>query len=698
QKEKPRKNTASTRSYFASQAVICVFSSHFISISLAAIITASVTKCFSSIGTRKRSVDSVGEGEKNYPSTAETQNQPILPTITIMQKQWELIKEFSLPGELALSITYLQRALRDCAVQHQILASKINNLPMHQRPKVKQYMMELEREMLSIGKEQEGLVRQLSERVKRFQMAVQSQRLITLSDDLLYGFVSRQLAAQHETAVFCSTPKHISPRWSATELAQKFSLETILKTIALQEEEKKPAMLQSHDFNPADDDACWNPVMSTTSTKRSKKTKPTTQTYTRPFAEVESGFQSVFKPKSSDSTDERPFASVSDKKSDKVKSENKLNALKEQLEKSTDDEQQEEKRSVRPVKTEDCAKVETGRWVPGCPGRPPKAANYISAAKLAAIRARRASVPIAQKRSTRRMEVLPEKVKQPDPVDDSPGEDDQSQEVLESSAAVRRGRKNRLQEVLETSAAVRRGRSNLLQALKKQKRGPGRPPNAEKAAKRVPVPGVSKLVKHASYGGSSGSSPNSRSSTPTWGTRQHSEDSCDRRSSSTEYPPLNDPGEMPGLTAISIYELGQDSFLRYLELHTPEEAQALKERKRERKRRSCYSTERKDFHYGKLDYYEQQQQYQAVRASKRTLQRPVLYSPPVAVVKKRKQSTLSSCNAATTSMIRHRPQPANIFAAMDKRTCFVCFKSESEAYRQRDDFCPECLLSDDANK
>uniref|UniRef100_A0A4Y0BKE2 Uncharacterized protein n=1 Tax=Anopheles funestus TaxID=62324 RepID=A0A4Y0BKE2_ANOFN len=139
-----------------------------------------------------------------------------------MQAQLALIKEFSIPGELSLSITYLQRALRDCVFQHQVLASKINNLPMHQRPKVKQYMLELEREMLSIGQEQEGLVRQLSERVKRFQMTIQSQHLVTICDDELYGYVSRQLNIQHETAVFSGTPKHISPRWSATELAQKY--------------------------------------------------------------------------------------------------------------------------------------------------------------------------------------------------------------------------------------------------------------------------------------------------------------------------------------------------------------------------------------------------------------------------------------------------------------------------------------------
>ncbi|XP_052889224.1 uncharacterized protein LOC128297593 [Anopheles moucheti] len=639
-----------------------------------------------------------------------------------MPTQWALVNKFSLPEELSLSITYLQRALRDCVFQHQILASKINNLPMYQRPKVKQYMLELEREMLSIGEEQEGLVRQLSERVKRFQMTIQSQHRITLCDDLLYGFVSRQLAGQHESIVFKSTPKHISPRWSATELAQKYSLETILETIDLKEEENKLEMQQSLDLNAPDDDDSWNPVMSIASTKRSNKlSKSVAKTYTRPLATAEPNFRADFETKPAVSkppvdTSERAFASISGEKSttaEKVKSESKLNVPKEPVscgtaEKSSEDEQ-------KPVKTEGSAKVEGGYrgvWVPGCPGRPPKAANYVSAAKLAGIQARRASVPlakpIAQRRASKRMELLAEKVKPAlDQLLESPVEDE-----------------DQLSEVLEMSAAVRRGRSNLLQALKKQKRGPGRPPTTDhqRASKHGAVPGGSKLVKHSSYA-SSGSSPNSRSSTPTWGTRQHSEDSSDRRSSSTEYPPLNDPGEKPRFTATSIYDMGQDGFLRYLELHTPAEAQALKERKRERKRRSCYSTERKDFHYGKLDYYEQQQQYQAVRASRRTHQRPVLYSPPVAAIKKRKQSTMAGCSTATTSLARHRPQPANIFAAMDKRTCFVCFKTgttdelsacmnccniyhlschtineQSDAYRHRDDLCPVCLESDEMNK
>uniref|UniRef100_A0A182PBR1 Uncharacterized protein n=1 Tax=Anopheles epiroticus TaxID=199890 RepID=A0A182PBR1_9DIPT len=141
-----------------------------------------------------------------------------------MQEQWELLKDFSIPKPLMESVAYLQRALRDCVLQHQILASKINILAIPQRPKAKQFLLELEREILSIGKEQEGVVRQLSERVKRFQMTVQSQRKIALEDDIVCGYVSQQITATQTEAEnnVLSVPKHISPRWSAAELAKKY--------------------------------------------------------------------------------------------------------------------------------------------------------------------------------------------------------------------------------------------------------------------------------------------------------------------------------------------------------------------------------------------------------------------------------------------------------------------------------------------
>uniref|UniRef100_A0A182JUY0 Uncharacterized protein n=1 Tax=Anopheles christyi TaxID=43041 RepID=A0A182JUY0_9DIPT len=679
-----------------------------------------------------------------------------------MQDQWDWVKDFSMPVELLQSIVYLQRALRDCVIQHQFLASKINILAMHQRPKVKQYMLELEREMLSIGREQEGVVRQLSERVKRFQMTVQSQRKVSITEDIVCGFVARHLAAQGDVTDFngSTVPKHISPRWSAADLAQKYSLEALLDSSESVTRETELEDEERRDSNHTDN-AQWDPVMSIAEVKKKAKLANTvTKTYLKSFVTAQSSQRSVLEAKApsiEESPEERPFAGIADQKptiasikaeTEKVHEEdNEEEAYEEEEqyeeedgqdslltpEKSSEDEPEPDRKPVQSV-----AKQASNRgvWMPGLRGRPPKGSKYVSAAKQAAIAAKQLSIaqqplpPIIQRRGSKRKEVLSEKVEDPIEQEDSGEDDEPPTELL-------------------NSAAVRRGRSNLLQALNKQKRGPGRPSlesalgasNQQKGPKRGgPIPGGSKLVKHSSYA-SSGSSPNSRSSTPTWGPRQQSEDSSDRRSSpSTEFPPLPDPGEPVESRPTSISEMEQSSFLRYFRLYLPEEVKAMKERKSERKRRSCYSTERKDFHYGKLDYYEQQQQYQAARSSKRTHQRPILYSPPVAVAKKRKQpppvavapplpprqQSLAGSGGGSTARStagRSRLQPANIFAAMDKRSCFVCFKSgttdelgacmnccniyhlschtideQSEAYRQRDDLCPVCLIPDEGDK
>uniref|UniRef100_A0A182Q584 PHD-type domain-containing protein n=1 Tax=Anopheles farauti TaxID=69004 RepID=A0A182Q584_9DIPT len=627
-----------------------------------------------------------------------------------MQKQWHLIRQFPLPCELKDGIVYLQRALRDFITQHQILASKIKILPIHQRAKIKQCMRELEEEMRSIGEEQEGLVRHISERVKRFQLTVQSQKLVTLPEDLLCGFVAQQLNRHSENAAFNGTPKHISPRMNATELAEKYCLESILgqtlEVVDLVDVDDDSILLDDPWATGAESKppppASPSSVLPNTYIKES----PTPSTSTRSLLKSKQERQDQSPPE----TSERPFAAIAES----------LHVNQEPLtspDKSSDDEPEEVVESCEKKVLEENPVRTGGVWMPGLRGRPPKGVKYVPAAKLAIIEAQRQAV--AQKRTSKRKEVLEEKIEPIDHVQDDSAEEDDPPLVM--------------------SAAVRRGRSNLLQALNKQKRGPGRPNASEllprtastAASKRDPTAvGGSKLSKHASYT-SSGSSPNSRSSTPTWGMRQQtrggSDDSCDRRSSSTEqFPSLPDPGEPSVSTPATIYELGQMSYLRYLGLYTPEEAKALKERKRERKRRSCYSTERKDFHYGKLDYYEQQQQYQVARAAKRQNKRPILYSPPVAVAKKRKHPPSSSTHQQQTSSSSSRPRlpPANIFAAMDIRSCFVCYKTgttdelsacmnccniyhldchnkideQDDAYRQRDNLCPLCLATDEANK
>nr|XP_040234111.2 uncharacterized protein LOC120956579 [Anopheles coluzzii] len=698
-----------------------------------------------------------------------------------MQEQWEWMKEFAMPVELLQSIIYLQRALRDCVIQHQFLASKINILAMHQRPIIKRHMLELEREILSIGREQEGVVRQLSERVKRFQMTVQSQRKVALSEDIVCGYVSRHLAAFNDVTDLNGTvPKHISPRLSAAELAQKYSLETLLAAnedlaVVVTHEKIDLEDVERRDSNHTDN-AQWDTVLCIAEGKRKNK-HTVARNCLKPLVTAQPvGRAQAPSTDSSITIEERPFAGIADQKPPPiaaVKAEKQEDVDQEEEEESEVDVDEEDGQDslLTPEKTSEDEAEADGKsvqsmdqsvgnrasWMPGLRGRPPKGSKYVCIAKQAAIEARRmanaeqqqqqrqqmqqppppAQPNIIQRRVSKRKDVLSEKVEEPIELDVSGNEEEEEEEPTE----------------LMNTAAVRRGRSNLLQALNKQKRGSGRPnmevsviSNQQKSSKRGagPIPGGSKLVKHLSEG-SSGSSSNSRCSTPTWPGRHTSEESSDRRSSpSAEFPALPDPGEPVEPRPTSISEMEQRTFLRYFQIFLPEEVKAMKERKSERKRRSCYSTERKDFHYGKLDYYEQQQQYQAARASKRTHQRPILYSPPVAVAKRRRPPPPpaplrpqplaaaaaaaggSGSTTARTSAGRPRPQPAtvtNIFAAMDKRTCFVCSKSgtteelsacmncyniyhlnchkideQSEAYRQRDDLCPVCLISDEQDK
>lgn len=218
---------------------------------------------------------------------------------------------------------------------------------------------------------------------------------------------------------------------------------------------------------------------------------------------------------------------------------------------------------------------------------------------------------------------------------------------------------------LPTTAAMTKSRLNLIQALNKVKSvnlTAQTKPEAAETNKPAPANATTRqkgimcktksdplpvATKRPSTGASSDSSPNSRSSTPLSG--KTSDDSSGERAS---YP-IEEHVE-PQPTDIS--ELEQPVFLKMFGLLTLEESKALATRKTERKRRSCNSTERKDFHYGKIDYYEQQMTHIARRKHKR----PILYSPPsTRGVKKRKHfemiasstgaGTLRSAAPSTTS-------------------------------------------------
>lgn len=300
---------------------------------------------------------------------------------------------------------------------------------------------------------------------------------------------------------------------------------------------------------------------------------------------------------------------------------------------------------------------------------------------------------------------------------------------------------------IHTSATIKKSRMNLLQALNKAKNSSLTQSQPEVQLKPVvtafvnrqkgitktrsdPLPGSSS--KRPSSGTSSDSSPNSRSSTPL-SVKASDDSSGDRVPMPIEEYYEHQP--------IDIDELEQPVFLKFFGLLTLEESKALATRKTERKRRSCNSTERKDFHYGKIDYYEQQMTHITRRRNKR----PILYSPPsTRGVKKRKHFDLiaSSTGAgtvrsglastATTTAAgqqqQQQQQPQRAIAAagessklvltdMENQICIVCNKSGSpdslsacvyccniyhlrchsnsifnpQLLRQRDNICPVCL-------
>lgn len=97
-----------------------------------------------------------------------------------------------------------------------------------------------------------------------------------------------------------------------------------------------------------------------------------------------------------------------------------------------------------------------------------------------------------------------------------------------------------------------------------------------------------------------------------------SQSSCG--SSSVEIEPLKDEEDA--------HDLGQEGFLRLFGLFTPAFTAYLMNRRPQRKKRLCTSTERGDFHYGRFELFEKQ------FANKRNI-RQFLYSPPATRAKRR---------------------------------------------------------------
>lgn len=134
-------------------------------------------------------------------------------------------------------------------------------------------------------------------------------------------------------------------------------------------------------------------------------------------------------------------------------------------------------------------------------------------------------------------------------------------------------------------------------------------------------------------------------------------------------------------------ELPKEQFLRLFGLYTHTFSDYLKARRLERKRRNCTSTARGDFHYGRLDLFENQYA--------RKGNRQFLYSPPAtrAIAKKRRfvirdnvrtDPVVAAATAAATAAQAFRD---NVFKAASiksnvqnenkERVCVTCFKQST---------------------
>lgn len=127
-------------------------------------------------------------------------------------------------------------------------------------------------------------------------------------------------------------------------------------------------------------------------------------------------------------------------------------------------------------------------------------------------------------------------------------------------------------------------------------------------------------------------------------------------------------------------ELGQEAFLRMFGLFTPAQTEYLMNRRPQRKKRLCTSTERGDFHYGhRFDLFEKQ------FANKRNM-RQFLYSPPATRAKRRIGSNGTNAQPKEPVIIPKRAKGMKSNASSSSslssngsnnasdRVCLTCYK------------------------
>uniref|UniRef100_A0A182X5L2 Uncharacterized protein n=1 Tax=Anopheles quadriannulatus TaxID=34691 RepID=A0A182X5L2_ANOQN len=456
------------------------------------------------------------------------------------------IREFLIPDTLKDDIAYCQRSLRDCVKVHQVVFRPTIQQFISNTGQVKQYLLELEDEMRAIGKEQGGLVQDLARRLKHFQRKTATEKHIELGDDLANGYVAWVLSSHAE--IQCSAayvPHAVSERLNESQLYQKYPLLS-----------------------------CAAAEVATAAQPEQERKPDTVRLRKRPVLQT-----SLLKPK-----EERDLLHNNNN--------NNNTALKEKPSPATRSPPSCTMSTAPPPVLPGPARTGNRRKTP--PEQP--------------------LVPTKMLRSRSTTPVVVTVLKQ-----------EPKQELVEQQTAPPTAAVNDTEDratppiVIRESAAVKRGRSNLLQALSKVKttQKPATkplPPTATTATTTTSPPGsATKSGRNCRAGSVSASSDssNSRASTPgTSGGTAVQPKQTDEPVSVERLPPLSlpllPPEEPTGTLPTSIDELEQYSFLKMFALHTIEDSNLLKGRKNERKRRSCCSTERKEYHYGRFDYYEQQ--------------------------------------------------------------------------------------------
>lgn len=123
-------------------------------------------------------------------------------------------------------------------------------------------------------------------------------------------------------------------------------------------------------------------------------------------------------------------------------------------------------------------------------------------------------------------------------------------------------------------------------------------------------------------------------------------------------------------------DMGQEGFLRIFQLCTPAFSEYLMNRRPQRKKRTCTSTERGEFLYGKFELFEKQ------FANKR--QRQFLYSPPATRAKRRIGSNGTNTQATIVAPKRGKGIKSNASSSSSissngsnnssEKVCLICYK------------------------